>query len=252
MFYLQAAANWASAYIHAQTGSRETLNLSDLSGLAHFELYRAIAIAKNRSGLAVSQVELLGDLQMVLDGAVAQASKDPFGYGVAWGNGDTPAHGAGLSVMASEYDYLTHSERYVAFARGWMGNILGANAWGSSFIVGDGTTFPQCIHHQLANLVGSKNGQPPVLAGALVEGPIRKADSGAPAGSLKCPPDGTDAFSRFNGNDAVYRDNIEYYSTVEPAIDLTAPSFLMFAWRAAMAPVEAALSPTGNSALRSK
>jgi endoglucanase len=96
----------------------------------------------------------------------------------------------------------------------------------------------------VANLVGSKNGQPPVLAGALVEGPIQKADSGAPRGVAACPPDGKDAFSRFNGNDAVYRDNVEFYSTVEPAIDLTAPSFLMFAWRAAGAPSATEASPT--------
>jgi endoglucanase len=244
MFYLQAAANSASAYMHAQTGAGETLNLSDVSGLAHFELYRAMALEKHPSGLAVSQAELLGDLQKKLDGAVAQASKDPFGFGMPWGNGDTPAHGAGISVMASEYDYLTHSDRYAAYSSGWLGNILGANAWGSSFIVGDGSTFPQCIHHQVANLVGSKNGQPPILAGALVEGPIQKADSGAPRGVAACPPDGKDAFFRFNGNDAVYRDNIEFYSTVEPAIDLTAPSFLMFAWRAAGAPSATDASPT--------
>jgi hypothetical protein len=36
----------------------------------------------------------------------------------------------------------------------------------------------------------------------------------------------------------VYRDEQQSYSTVEPAIDLTAPSFLMFAWRIAGAPEE--------------
>ena len=43
-----------------------------------------------------------------------------------------------------------------------------------------------------------------------------------------CPAGGGDAFARFNSS-AVYRDNVESYSTVEPAIDLTATSPLAFA-----------------------
>jgi hypothetical protein len=34
----------------------------------------------------------------------------------------------------------------------------------------------------------------------------------------------------------LFKDDQQSYSTVEPAIDLTAPSFLMFAWRIAGAP----------------
>jgi hypothetical protein len=34
----------------------------------------------------------------------------------------------------------------------------------------------------------------------------------------------------------VYQDDQQSFSTVEPAIDLTAPSFLMFAWRIARSP----------------
>jgi glycosyl hydrolase family 9 len=100
------------------------------------------------------------------------------------------------------------------------------------------STFPRCIHHQVANLLGSHNPPTPILAGALVEGPIEKADSGAPRGVKACPPNGEDAFSQFDGNGAMYRDNVESYSTAEPAIDLTAPSFLMFAWRIVGKPAE--------------
>ena len=38
--------------------------------------------------------------------------------------------------------------------RNW---VLGDNAWGSSFIVGAGSTFPYCMQHQVANLAGSLN-----------------------------------------------------------------------------------------------
>jgi endoglucanase len=237
-FYLRAAADFAAAYIHSTNAEKDTLVLGDISGLAHYELYRALTLAGAPSGLAVSQADVLDDMKKKLDAAVGRSNKDAFGYGVAWGVGDTPSHGAGLAVMASEYDYLTKSSTYAAYARGWMANILGANAWGTSFIVGDGSTFPRCIHHQVANLAGSKNGAPPVLAGALVEGPVQSADSGAPSGLVKCPPDGVDRFSQFDGNGAEFRDNAKYYSTAEPAIDLTAPSMLLFSWQMAGAPAE--------------
>jgi endoglucanase len=237
-FYLKQAADWASAYIRSERDTGEVLGAADVSGLAHYELYRAMALAGNPSGLAVTPADLLANMKKTLDRAVSVAGKDPFGFGAPWGAGDTPTHGAALVVMANEYDYLTHSREYDAYSRQWIDNILGANAWGTSFIVGDGTTFPRCIHHQVANLRGSGNPPTPVLAGALVEGPIEKADSGAPRGVRVCPSNGEDSFSQFNGNGAMYKDNVEFYSTIEPAIDLTAPSFLMFAWRIAGAPVD--------------
>ena len=47
------------------------------------------------------------------------------------------------------------------------------------------------------------------------------------------PHDGVDTFAQFNGSNAVYQDNVQSYSTVEPAIDLTASSPLAFARQAA-------------------
>jgi hypothetical protein len=48
-----------------------------------------------------------------------------------------------------------------------------------------------------------------------------------------CPPDDSDAFAQFNGGKAKFRDDIESFSTVEPAVDLTATSPLAFARQAA-------------------
>jgi endoglucanase len=230
-FYLKAATDWASAYLHNKKDAGEILDTGDVSGLAHFELYRAMTLAGNPNGLAVTQADLLQDMKENLDYATARANQDPFRFGAAWGAGDTPSHGAGLAVMASEYDNLTKSKEYEAFARGWIDNILGANAWGTSFIVGDGSTFPRCPHHQVANLLGVNDPPTPILAGALVEGPIKKPESGAPNGAKICPASGSDALSKFDGNGAIYKDDVRFYATNEPAIDLTAPSFLMFAWR---------------------
>jgi hypothetical protein len=54
----------------------------------------------------------------------------------------------------------------------------------------------------------------------------------------KCPPDGVNQFKPFNGNRAIYKDGVQSYSTVEPAIDLSASSMLMFAWQIAGAPAK--------------
>lgn len=234
-YYLRAAAKWAYAYIHGPNDLTDTLNLYDVSGLAHFELYRAIALAGNPKGLAVSQRDLLNDIQKQIDAASAAAA-DPFGFGWPWGSYDTVAHGAGLAVMAKEYAYLTKSGAYATDSRRWLANISGANAWGVTFTVGDGDTFPDCMQHQVANLAGSLNGQSPVLAGAVVEGPNSAASSGLVMNMAACPADGGDAYRKFNGNGAIYEDNVQSYSTDEPAIDLTAASFLMYAWGMAGGP----------------
>ena len=236
MFYLRAAAHWAYAYINDPNDGGDTLNLYDVSGLAHFELFRAMALAGDPSGLEVSPADLLSDLKQQLDGAVQQADSDPFRFGYAWNGGDTPAHGAGLSVMADEYAYLTGDKQYKNRADQWMGNILGENSWGVSFIVGDGSNYPRCIHSQTANIAGSLDGTPPILRGALVEGPTDSASSGSLDG-MRYPDHWTDVYAQFNAHGAVYRDYVESFSTNEPALDLTAPSFLMFAWQMAGAPV---------------
>lgn len=234
-FYLQKAAHWANAYITGPNDAADTLNLYDVSGLAHFELYRALSLAGNPAGLETTPAALLADLKKQLDKAVAQGNTDPFGFGFPWNTYDTTSHGGGLSVMAAEYTYLLGKNTYADNANRWLGNILGANAWGTSLIVGDGTTFPHCMQHQVANLAGSLNGSPPVLSGAAVEGPNSSATKGTLSGMIACPTDGVDVFAQFNGK-AVYKDFVQSYSTVEPAIDLTASSFLAFSWQIAGAP----------------
>jgi endoglucanase len=234
-YYLQQAATWAHKYITGPNDGSDTLNLYDVSGLAHFDLYRAISLAGNPSGLAVSQSDLLNDIANQIQTSVSQ-SKDPFGTPWAWGSSDTVSHEAGLSIMAREYYSLTKTGSYATDARRWMANVLGANPWGLSLIVGDGSPFPYCMQHQVANIVGSTNGMAPVLSGAVVEGPTNATSSGSLDGMVTCPPNGEDTYKAFNGNGAVYQDNVQSYSTNEPAIDLTATSFLMFSWQIAGEP----------------
>jgi len=244
--YLKLAAKYAKNYdtnIYTP-GYADALNLYDVSGLAHYELYKALKQAGDPSGLAVTEESIKAQLLQQVDDAVTQAGKDAWGFGSGWNCCDTASHGAGLSVMASEAYAISGEASYNLYAQRWLGNILGANAWGSSFIVGDGSTFPNCIQHQVANLAGSlagTSGKTPVLWGAVVEGPASYASSGDMDGMNRCPANGVDTFAKFNGNNgsynasqkAVYKDDASSYSTTEPAIDLTSSSFLMWAWRLA-------------------
>ncbi len=229
-YYLTQAARWAGEYIRHARHKSDSLNLYDVSGLAHYELVRALRRAGSRTGLAVSEVALLADLRRELTVASQQAQADPFGFGFPWASADTASHGNGLAVMASEYDQLTGGRMFATLGARWLGNVLGANAWGASLIVGDGTAYPSCPSHQLANLAGSLDGTPPVLAGAVVEGPSDEASSGEVTGMRPCPSGGVDEFRRFD-NAAVFADNEQSYTTVEPAIDLTASSMLAFSWQ---------------------
>ena len=240
-YYLQQAATWANAYITGPNDAKDTLNLYDVSGLAHFELYRAIALAGNPSGLATTQTALVADLQKQLNNAIAQSVKDPFGFGFPWNTYDTTSHGGGLAVMGAEYSYLNgpalnNSTNPGTYASRQLANILGANGWGTSLIVNDGSTFPLCMQHQVTNLVPSPPNGPPFLSGAAVEGPNSAAAKGTLTNMVACPPNGVDQFAQFNSSTAVYKDNVQSYSTVEPAIDLTASSFLAFSWQMAGAP----------------
>jgi endoglucanase len=65
-----------------------------------------------------------------------------------------------------------------------------------------------------------------------VEGPNSEATTGVVPPMRRCPAAGGDRFAQFNSR-AVFRDNVQSYSTVEPAIDLTATSPLAFAREAA-------------------
>ena len=241
-YYLQQAAHWANAYITGPNDATDSLNLYDVSGLAHFELYRALSLAGNPggTGLETNQAALAADLQKQLNKAIAQSASDPFGFGFPWATYDTTSHGGGLAVMAAEYNFingpaLNGATPPAVYASRQLANILGANAWGTSLIVNDGTTFPLCMQHQVANLVPMPPNGPPFLSGAAVEGPNSITANGTLTGIVACPPNGVDVFSQFNSK-AVYKDFVQSFPTVEPAIDLTASSFLAFSWQMAGAP----------------
>ena len=228
--YLRLAAHWAGDYI--ASGQQDSLNLYDVSGVAHFELCRGLDKAGAVPGLEISRAQLLANLQGRLDSAVRRADKDAFCLGMRYTSGDLVPHVAGIALEAEFYDELTHTTTYADFSRRQIDFILGNNAWGTSFIVGDGKIFPFHMQHQIANLAGSLDGTPPLLLGATVDGPARgrARDDGTPDGARATPwPGGKDPYAPFNGNKVQYVDDVGSWATVEPADDYTIPTALLFA-----------------------
>jgi endoglucanase len=219
--YLADAQTWARGYLASDTG--DTLNLYDTSALAHLDLVRALAADPAAGGITLA---LLADVRRQLDGGVARAQTDPFGAAGDYDNFDVDSHTFGLIATAGWYRALTGDTSYAGFATEQRGWLLGANAWGSSFMVGLGTTFPHCMQHQVANLSGSTDGRAPLDVGAVVNGPNGAAQfsdglGGRQDGMVKCPSAGGNRFAAFDGRGSVYVDDVRSWQTDEPALDMT-------------------------------
>lgn len=231
-FYLQQAGHWAAAFIAGPFHGYDTLNLYDVSGLAHYELHRAITQAGDPAGLEITKAQLLSDLNSQLADALLRTQKDPFGLGHGYVDGDTAPHALGLALEAQMYDELAGGSTYRVFAQQQLDWFLGANAWGTSFVAGAGTTFPHCMAHQIANLSGSLDGSPPVVLGATVAGPSAKPNFKGlevPDTARPCPADGSDVFKEFKGKKSRYKDDVAAWPSVEPALDYSALTVLVFA-----------------------
>ncbi len=228
MYYLQAAANWASNYLAIESGY-DTLNLYDTSAVADYELHRAMTQAGNPGGLAVTQAQLLAGMASQLASGNTEAAKDPFEFSQNYTNYDDPTpHALGLAITANLYQQLTGLSTYAAFGLEQRDWVLGKNAWGTTFIVGAGTTFPHCMQDQIGNLSCNLDGAPPIRLGATVDGPANSTSgSGTQDGMIPC--DDSSAFSGFNSGTAEYDDGVAYWMNVEPAQDYTAPTILLFA-----------------------
>ena len=73
-------------------------------------------------------------------------------------------------MTARLYRALTGDPTYDAFATAQRDWALGANPW-HDLMIGVGTDFPRCPQHVVANLSGGPDGTPPILRGAVVNGP---------------------------------------------------------------------------------
>jgi hypothetical protein len=133
----------------------------DVAGLAHYELVKAM---KGSSGLAVSIEQVMQSMTSQLNTGMFTSAVDPFYLGTAYSGIDVVPHAFGYWLEASFVAELNHSlaQDYLSFANTQRNFIFGCNAWGASFVIGAGSSFPYCPQHQVANLVGSLNGGSPV------------------------------------------------------------------------------------------
>ncbi len=243
--YLEDAKRWARAY--AARPDHEPLGVYNVGALAHFELVQTLR-ALGAGGDPVVKL-VLNDLENDLNRAQTQAASDPFNFGVKYGQFDAASNAIGLAVSANLYDRLVRRDGYSleapsgeprtqgleaqtsgsnlklgALERDWL---LGRNAWGVSLVIGAGTTFTRCPQHQIANLTGQ------TLLGGVVNGPNSRtpfADINLTDFSFvnRCELK-PDPYTAWNSSSTIFVDNANAWPTVEPAIDYTVGSVILFA-----------------------
>jgi len=233
---LSAAARWARAYI-AQ-GHDDTFNLYDTGAVAEAELIQAMRQAGPLNDFPISPGTLLADMaaQLRAGQAQAQAQGDPFALGAQLGASDASPHAFGLFITDALYQKYGGSDpsgRFSSFAQQQLNFALGANGWGTSFVVGAGTVFPHCMQSEIANLAGSLTGRGNIQLGATTDGPSDPSNFvglSTVDGMRAC---GAGHFAPFNTKTAAYEDNVVSWPSVEPADDYTANSLMAFALGAA-------------------
>jgi endoglucanase len=225
---LQVAAHWASAYIaQGHPAGGDTFNLYDNGAVAEAELLQAMRRAPLRPVIAPGA--LLSDLAAQLRLGERWAAGDPFELGTALGDSDATPHAFGLYVTNALYQRYGGSAAFQSFAQQQLNFALGGNGWGSSFVVGAGSTFPHCMQSEIANLAGSLTGRGNIQLGATVDGPSSPSNFvglGTVTGMRACS---AGHFGAFNTSAAGYEDNVVSWPSVEPADDYTAVSLLAFA-----------------------
>jgi hypothetical protein len=225
---LAAAARWARAYIaqgHKPGG--DTLNLYDTGAVAEAELLQAMR--QPGAPPVIAPVTLLADLSAQLRLGENWARSDPFALGSELGNSDATPHAFGLYITNALYQRYGGAGTYQAFAAKQLGFALGANPWGTSFVVGAGATFPRCMQSEIANLAGALNGKGDIQLGATVDGPSSPGNFsglGTVSGMRACS---AGSYKPFDTRTAAYEDNVVSWPSVEPALDYTANSLLAFA-----------------------
>jgi endoglucanase len=240
---LTVAERWARAYLtqgHSAYG--DTLNLYDNGALAESDLLRALRQADiGGNGVPfgasahVLARRLVADLAAQLRIGERSAKGDPFALGTSLGHSDATPHAFGLYITNALYRQYGGSAQFSAFAQQQLNFALGANGWGSSFVVGAGSTFPHCMQSEIANLAGSLTGKGTIQRGAVTDGPSNPSNFvglGTVANMRAC---NAGHFKPFNTTAAAYEDNVVSWPSVEPADDYVANSLLAFALAAGSA-----------------
>ena len=230
---LATAARWARAYIaQGHPADGDTFNLYDDGAVAEAELLQAMQAAPAGIEPAIAPATLLDDMAAQLRTGEDWAKTDPFALGTQLGASDASPHAFGLFITDALYQKYGGSSAFESFAQQQLNFALGANAWGSSFVVGAGTVFPHCMQSEIANLAGSLTGSGSgndIQLGATTDGPSSVGNFvglGTVPGMRACS---AGQFAPFNNATAGYEDNVVSWPSVEPADDYTAASLFAFA-----------------------
>ncbi|MET9634164.1 glycoside hydrolase family 9 protein [Lentzea sp. NPDC006480] len=223
--FAKAAAHWAKQFL--ATGDPDTLNVYNISALGHADLAKLLKAGV--PGAEVTESQIVGDIKRQLQQGAEAAKSSPFRTAANVETWDVGSRTFGFITTAALYEKVTGSAEYRTFGTQQRGFALGTNAWGTSLIVGVGAKFPECPHHQAANLSGSINGGSKVLVGAVINGPNDATlfeDLGEmPEGSVACTKPYT---TEFNSAKSVFADDLRSWPSSEPAIDFTATGVLGF------------------------
>ncbi len=232
--YLDPSTRWANAYIEAPASGQDSLNLYDVSTLADHDLIGILRDPRAQALLLVNpSVPAPTDVSSLLEDRRDQlrlgerlARSEPFGLANPATNLDTVAHALGYAIQARMYDQLAHTSAFAAFSQRQLDWVLGANAFGSSFVVGAGSLYPHCLAAQIPNLAGSLSGRGAIMLGATVEGPTASSELHGlelPEGARRCS---AGHFSALTGHGLAYLDDVRSSATSEPTDDLAALTLL--------------------------
>jgi hypothetical protein len=146
------------------------------------------------------------------------SAKHLFGEGVGlyWGSNMTLL---GVALTNILYKRLTGDSQFDKLAAIHEDYMLGRNQWGLSFIHGEGTVYPKHLHHQVGYFNKGN------LPGGFAGGPVMKSVYG----DLKLDYKSHDRFSRFQTEEAYYRDAYVDYITNEPTISGNVTAIFVFA-----------------------
>jgi endoglucanase len=201
----------ASTYLAGAGADTQGLAWYDTTALAGADLCGALG----RPAAADLTLRALGCQKLA---AAATATIDIAASNAPWGNpgyygwGHTGAQsGGGAAIAIARRAGVIGPTPVAGRARDYL---LGANQWGSSFVVGYGPKSPKHPHHW-ANLDGISR---PV--GAVVGGPAPRSET---------TEQGFAVNGKFDTADAVYQDKLKNYVTSEPALDYTVNSLLLLA-----------------------
>ncbi|MEV0584811.1 glycoside hydrolase family 9 protein [Nonomuraea sp. NPDC050310] len=219
--WIAQAARWAGEYMAQDSG--DTLNLYDVSALAHADLVKALR-KSGATGLAVDEKALLAGLKAQLDIGAARAAADPFRAGARYDEFDSVPRTFGLAATSRLYRQVTGDRSYDAFGTAQRNWALGGNPWGVSFVAEVGENSIKCPHYQMSNITG----RPAV--GAVVNGPNSASlFEGGLGGHFeempKCPADDVDRYAEFTGHGSRFVDDVRSWQASEPADDFAAIAF---------------------------